>query len=464
MKAPCTVYELALSQVLRNIYRQQPRIIMLWWACAFLLPFSSQAQAQFPPVPGSQGLYRLHNPLTGLSLEIGGGGGIRLTQGCAANLWTYNNHANQQWLIRFVDPTYVQIINRGSGQVLEIGGYSTTPDATASQYGFGPPNQFQEWRITNVPGTNHFFLTNRGSGQALQIAATSPPTRMGEVARQQPLAGTANQQWELIDVTTYPYTDAYTLTNLASFKVAEVNTADVAPNVAIEQRTYHVEPTGVGQAHQQWHLRYFQTISGRDYWVILNRNSTQALQISGTGAQLLAENQPANQAPLTGANNQLWEVLSNGGSEVHFINRHSGLALSLAGGDGSVNDGVAIVQSTYNYRKHQTWLLDIQTNNRGVSNQGTTKEPKAAASSSKQKALDSALTLYPNPASAALYIALPNASELVDVTIRDIRGSVVSAAHYPQSSQIDVSRLPAGIYFVTAADKHQEFHQKFVKQ
>ncbi|MBO2010858.1 RICIN domain-containing protein [Hymenobacter negativus] len=459
-----TAYTLpsAAAQLVKGPHSLIRRAWVLWLVCASLLPFASQAQAQFPPAPGSQGLYRLYNPLTGLSLEIGGGGGIRLVPGCTANLWTYDNHANQQWLIKFVDPTYVQIINRGSGQVLEIGGYSTAADATASQYIFGPPNSFQEWRITNIPGTNRFFLTNRGSSQALQIAATAPSTRMGEVARQQPLAGTANQQWELIDVSTH--TDAYTLTNLASFKVAEVNTADVAPNVAIEQRTYHVEPTGVGQAHQQWYLRYFQSAAGHDYWVILNRNSTQALQISGTGAQLLAENQPANQAPLTGALNQQWEMLSDGGMYYHFINRQSGLALSLAGGDGSTSDGDAIAQSTYEGLKHQTWLLDIPTNNRGVSNPVTMAGPTSEASSSKRKSLDSVLTLYPNPTLTTLYLSLSNAGGVGDVTIRDIRGTVVSTAPHPTSTRIDVSHLPAGIYFVTVTDERQEYHQKFIKQ
>ena len=74
-----------------------------------------------------------------------------------------------------------------------------------------------------------------------------------------------------------------------------------------------------------------------------------------------------------------------------------------------------------------------------------------------------ALLIYPNPASEVLHIELPDGFEesSTTITLANSQGSAIPS-HYI-NSQLDISLLSSGIYFVTVTDGKQILHQKFVK-
>jgi len=61
------------------------------------------------------------------------------------------------------------------------------------------------------------------------------------------------------------------------------------------------------------------------------------------------------------------------------------------------------------------------------------------------------LKVYPNPTSESLHIETPSAS----VTISDALGRTLISAH--AVSDLDVSRLPAGVYYINAGTSRARF-------
>ncbi|WBO83704.1 GEVED domain-containing protein [Hymenobacter yonginensis] len=75
-------------------------------------------------------------------------------------------------------------------------------------------------------------------------------------------------------------------------------------------------------------------------------------------------------------------------------------------------------------------------------------------------------SVYPNPATSVLNIALPADRDLsaVSVKVYDVRGAEQRQATYSPEGQLDVSGLSKGVYMVTITDGQQVSHQRFVKE
>ena len=73
--------------------------------------------------------------------------------------------------------------------------------------------------------------------------------------------------------------------------------------------------------------------------------------------------------------------------------------------------------------------------------------------------------IYPNPASDVLNYTIKNNFDLESIVINDVSGKrVYKSSNNSDSSQIDVSKLTSGVYFVTFTTKSSSVTKKFIKQ
>jgi hypothetical protein len=72
-------------------------------------------------------------------------------------------------------------------------------------------------------------------------------------------------------------------------------------------------------------------------------------------------------------------------------------------------------------------------------------------------------SIYPNPTSSVLNISNPNSLELKNISVVDINGRIVKNQSN-SLSQINVSDLNAGVYFVTIEAAEGKTTKKFIKQ
>ena len=111
---------------------------------------------------------------------------------------------------------------------------------------------------------------------------------------------------------------------------------------------------------------------------------------------------------------------------------------------------------TYSYGETEDYSLTIT---------GGTFAPNASASLAgpASKALDAQLSVYPNPASSVLNLALPGNVAITSVVVTDVRGARVAGAELSENT-LNVSSLAKGMYTLTVSDGVQTYYQRFVKE
>ena len=72
------------------------------------------------------------------------------------------------------------------------------------------------------------------------------------------------------------------------------------------------------------------------------------------------------------------------------------------------------------------------------------------------------LSVYPNPATDNLHLALRNA-EITSVTVTDLRGARIGGSTF-RNGMLNISHLAKGMYTLTVSDGQQVYHQRFVKE
>ncbi len=114
---------------------------------------------------------------------------------------------------------------------------------------------------------------------------------------------------------------------------------------------------------------------------------------------------------------------------------------------------------SYSYGETEDYTVSITG---GTAIAATSAAPASLAAGTVSG--DATLSLYPNPATTSLTLALSSNEELTKVEVLDARGAVVPAAHYQGQGQLDISRLASGLYLLRASDGQHTFTQRFVKQ
>ncbi len=138
----------------------------------------------------STAYYRIINRNSGQVLDVNGGS---TTAGAGIIQYLPNGGNNQQWQVLSTGGGYYKIQNRNSGQVLDVNGASTAAAAGIIQYPYSGGNN-QQWQLTGTGG-DFFKVVNRNSGQALDVNGASIAAAAGII--QYPYSGGNNQQWEV---------------------------------------------------------------------------------------------------------------------------------------------------------------------------------------------------------------------------------------------------------------------------
>ena len=413
--------------------------------------YTSNVVTIIPYATINPGVYKIRNRYTGQLLEIGGGGGVTITQGTVASQSSDVGTANQQWEIAPTSDGMYKLINRNSRQALEIGGSNDPqpPGTQANQWPYWGGLK-QQWMFVPVYNTNYFTITSANSGQELEIPyGTSQP---GATVKQRlPNSGDAWSQWELVQVnvtSSAQFPGVYKIQNVSSSKVLEIGNAATNNGATAQQWDY------ANLASQEWTIA--EETPG--VYKITNRNSGLPLEIGGSA---MNNGVVAQQGTYANAMNQQWlfDPVMNGTNDTYYIINYNtfytAFGTYLQVNPGNISDyGAPVQQWEYTGGRNQQWVITRVSQNR----------VQQAGSSSEKLKNNARLMLYPNPASTVLNVALSNNASLTSVKVSDLRGATILETHNLEKGQINVSSLPAGTYMVTVYDGQQEYHQRFIKE
>jgi hypothetical protein len=135
--------------------------------------------------------YKVLNRNSGDALDING---QSTTAGAIAIQWSYWGGNNQQWSFTSLGSGYVNLVNHNSSLLLEVSGASTTNGATVDQWTANSGTN-QRWQVIDI-GFGYYQLVNQNSGQALDVSGAS--TANGADVIQWPVNGGTNQQWQIV--------------------------------------------------------------------------------------------------------------------------------------------------------------------------------------------------------------------------------------------------------------------------
>lgn len=135
--------------------------------------------------------YRIVNRNSGQVLDVNG---ASTANGTAVIQWPWTGGNNQQWQVIDNGGGYYRVINRNSSRALDVNGGSTASGAAVIQWTWNGGNN-QQWQFVDNGG-GYFRIINRNSGQALDVNGGS--TTSGATVIQWPWNGGNNQQWQMI--------------------------------------------------------------------------------------------------------------------------------------------------------------------------------------------------------------------------------------------------------------------------
>jgi hypothetical protein len=452
--------------------------------------------AQFTPDPTH--VYKIVNRASKQVLEVGGDERYRV--GHFINEWGYWGGAHQQWKFASTgNGDYFTIINRNSGQVIEI----TQTQGEQNEDGtFAIQNQryansaIQEWQFEPVKGTvspasgqPYYKIISRNSGKVLEnTPASQKGSRVGyNLYSYYPNAGNWTWQWTSSSSPDYNNSQQYDIVDVSAstagvFRIINYNSGKALSATADDNRVTQWPMWYL--AGQEW---TFSEYNADGYLSIINRNTNQVLEIGGGNG-----GQPGATANVWDGHGDAWQQwrlvdVTSGkrltvqdifttGIQCKIINRYSGLALEIGGNGGELTQDDRAANQWYDWSgPNQQWNIYIDSNYRLANSSASTPSPGGSTGtdsnhggtvmSAGTAAFDpasSTFTLYPNPASTTLQLTLPGNGEALQVTITDAHGRTVPVSH--QHGKVDVSNLASGLYIISAADGQKTFRQKFIKE
>jgi non-reducing end alpha-L-arabinofuranosidase len=144
----------------------------------------------FTPVSGAH--YKIVNRNSGQFLDIAGGS---TANGGIVDQWTNNNGANQQWSFVAVNGGY-KLINVNSGRLLDDPNGSTSAGTHLDQW--NDTNGSNQWWNIVSAGNGYYSLVNQSNGLYADVAGAS--TTAGAAVLQWSNNGGYNQQWSFVQV------------------------------------------------------------------------------------------------------------------------------------------------------------------------------------------------------------------------------------------------------------------------
>jgi hypothetical protein len=145
-----------------------------------------------PTAGGSGSYYKIVNRNSGQVLDISG---ASTANGGQAIQWPYSGGSNQQWQEVAVNGGY-KLVNRNSGRVLDDPNGSKTTGTQIDQWQDTSGNN-QWWNLVSA-GNGYYYLVNQGSGLYADVSGAS--TANGASVILWTSTGGYNQQWQLVAV------------------------------------------------------------------------------------------------------------------------------------------------------------------------------------------------------------------------------------------------------------------------
>ncbi len=233
--------------------------------------------------------------------------------------------------------TAYTITNRNSGQALEIPAASITLPAAVADQNLYTYTQNQQWTFVALEG-NYDKISNLQSGLVLEDL--SSVTTTGSPIGQNPWSGGYNQQWSLV-----PASNGYTfIVNRLSGLVLEVPAQSTNPGAQVDQFTNN------GGTNQQWSIGEVG-FSANMFYTISNKNSGLALEIANSSTTVGAT---AAQNTYSYSKNQQWQLIPLVDHGYYKIsNSNSGLVLEDL--NGSEKNGATVDQVAWSGGYEQQW-------------------------------------------------------------------------------------------------------------
>jgi len=152
--------------------------------------YCNVSELQFFGYPVANGTYKVINRNSGQALDVSGSGTANGTQ---IDQWPYNGLTNDRWTVTSLGSGQYEITGVQSGKSLDVAGGSTANGAKVDiwQY-FGYANQIFTFTPT---GGGYFRITPTHSDSAIEVVGNS--TTNGALVDQWAWNGGNNQQWSL---------------------------------------------------------------------------------------------------------------------------------------------------------------------------------------------------------------------------------------------------------------------------
>lgn len=221
---------------------------------------------------------------------------------------------------------------------------------------------------------------------------------------------------------------------------------DVADNATTSgSRIQQYDVTGGGGSNQRW--KFVSDGSGNYYIIVKSTGMYLAVENNGTADGLKVQQRSASTS-----NEFKWTVTSLGGGYYKIINVNSGKSLDVE--NVSTANGANIQVWAYTGGLNQQWQL-VQV------------ESTAKMAAVEEVNSPSNLSVYINSTNDYLKINTPNSGsgqvEIYSVTGQNLLKRTVDFANGSEA-EVEVSKLPKGIYIVKITDSKGSYSKKVLKQ
>ncbi len=347
--------------------------------------------------------------------------------GANVHQWDDNGLDCQRWVIQSTEDGYYTIVAVSGGLAMDVSNCSTSDGANV---GLWLPNSAdcQMWTIEeNDEG--YFHIISKRSGKALEIESSS--TESGANLQQSTLVNATNQQFDLVYMGSY------------------INPSEGY----VSWESYNMRGKYVRHENGQGRMDSYMIDVSDSQWKMV-------AGLAGSGVSFQSKNYPANY--LCNVDGELLFKESDGSEEFH----QNATFIEVPG---KANNELISFQSYLypnRYIRHQNNLLYVETiaseldmkdatfdqiGERGV-NTGVGKQ----IIEEKEK-----IGLYPNPAKDKITIK-GLTGEGKQIQVRDIYGELKQSL-FTNSQTIDLSALPAGIYFIQISTQKSKSVHKILK-
>jgi hypothetical protein len=232
----------------------------------------------------------------------------------------------------------------------------------------------------------------------------------------------------------------YIIVNRNSGRILDVAGESVANGGNIQQWQY------LSKTSQQW-----KAVLVNGYYELIAQNSNKCAEVE---AGSTANGANISQNAITGSDRQLWTIAGVGGGYWKIVNKGSSKVMDVAGF--SLADGGNVSQYTDSGTANQQWLFIRIGGAQGLAAMSVDEQKKTPEESTAEK-----ISLYPNPATQTINVQGDKTPVETLGVFNNMGTQVISTK--ADEKQINVSRLPIGVYYVKVKKSGKVSYLRFIK-